>query len=72
MATVDGRVKPYLIVTGGIFGLLAGAHLLRTIAEWERLLSDPLFLIEGPGIGLLAAGLCIWAVRLLMAQRQDH
>src|SRR4051794_37073622 len=58
-------MKAYLITTGAIFGLLALAHLLRTIAEWSRLAQDPGFIIEGPGIGILAAGLGIWAVRLL-------
>jgi hypothetical protein len=58
-------MKAYLIVTGAIFGLLAFAHLLRTIAEWSRLGTDPWFILEGPGIGVVAAALCYWAWRLL-------
>jgi hypothetical protein len=58
-------MKTYLITTGALFGLLALAHVLRTIAESARLASDPLFLVEGPGIGLVAAALSIWAWRLL-------
>jgi hypothetical protein len=57
-------VKAYLITTGILFGLLALAHLLRTIAEWSRLTADPLFILEGPGIGVVAAALCLWAWRL--------
>lgn len=58
-------MKPYLITTGTLFGLLAVAHLLRTIAEWSRLTTDPWFILEGPGIGVLAAAIAIWAGRLL-------
>jgi len=58
-------MKPYLITTGSLFLLLAAAHIFRTIAEWSRLASDPGFIIEGPGIGLIAAALGLWAWRLL-------
>ena len=58
-------MKSYLIVTGGLFGLLALAHFLRTVAEWARLMAQPSFIIEGPGIGVVAAVLSIWAWRLL-------
>ena len=47
--------------------MLALAHLLRTIVERSRLAADPGFLVEGPGIGLAAAALCVWAWRLLRA-----
>lgn len=58
-------MKAYLFTTGAIFALLAVAHVLRTIAEWSRVAADPWFILEGPGIGLLAAALCVWALRLL-------
>jgi hypothetical protein len=58
-------MKPYLITTGSLFTLLAVAHVLRTIAEWSRLASDPGFIVEGPGIGVIAAAIAIWAWRLL-------
>jgi hypothetical protein len=58
-------MKPYLLTTGSIFGLLAVAHIMRTIAEWSRLATDRSFILEGPGIGFLAAALCLWAFRLL-------
>lgn len=57
-------MKLYLMTTGTLFALLALAHVLRTIAEWQRLAADPGFIVEGPGIGLIAAGLCFWAWRL--------
>jgi hypothetical protein len=58
-------MKGYLIITAALFGLLAIAHLVRTIAEWPRVATDPGFLVEGPGIGIIAAGLCLWGWRLL-------
>jgi hypothetical protein len=57
-------VKAYLITTGTLFGLLALAHFLRTVAEWPSL-ANPGFILEGPGIGALAAALSFWAWRLL-------
>ena len=62
-------MKPYLITTGSIFALLAVAHLVRTIAERPRLATDPWFIVEGPGIGVLAAAISIWAWRLLSQTR---
>jgi len=59
-------MKAYLITTGVIFALLTVAHVLRTIAEWPRLTADPWFILQGPGIGILAAALCFWAWRLLL------
>jgi hypothetical protein len=58
-------VRAYLITTGVFFGLLALAHLLRTIAEWSRLATDPWFILVGPGIGVVAAALAFWAWGLL-------
>ena len=58
-------MKAYLITTGTLFALLALAHLLRTISEWQRLTTDPGFIVEGPGIGIVAAALSFWAWSLL-------
>jgi hypothetical protein len=64
-------MKPYLLTTGTVFALLAIAHLLRTIAEWSRLGTDPGFILEGPGIGVIAAAIAIWAWRLLRLDRHS-
>jgi hypothetical protein len=58
-------MKAYLTVTGLLFALVALAHLWRTLAESSRLTTDPGFLLEGPGLGIAAAGLCWWAWSLL-------
>jgi hypothetical protein len=62
-------MKAYLLTTGGLFAVLALAHLARTIAESSRLTTDPGFIIEGPGIGTLAAVIALWAWRLLRVPR---
>ncbi len=58
-------MKAYLITTGTLFGLFALAHLWRTIVEWPSLSTDRWFILHGPGISLIGAGFCFWAVRLL-------
>jgi hypothetical protein len=57
-------VRAYLATTGLLFALLALAHLLRSIAESSRFATDPWFILEGPGIGIAAAAICVWAWRL--------
>jgi hypothetical protein len=59
-------LRAYLVTTGTLFGLIAVAHLARTIAESQRLASDPWFYLEGPGLGLVAAALSLWAWPLLL------
>jgi hypothetical protein len=61
-------MKSYVFTTGVLFALLAAAHLLRTIAEWRRLGTDPWFALEGPGIGIVAAGFVVWAWRVFRAR----
>jgi CDP-diglyceride synthetase len=58
-------MKAYLVTTGVLFALLALAHVARTIAEWSRLTTDPGFLIEGPGLGIVGVALALWAWKLL-------
>ena len=61
-------MKPYLIVTGTIFGLLGLAHLLRLFIE-RHPWSDYGFLGPNLLVSLLGVGLAIWAARLLMLLR---
>jgi len=64
-------MKAYLITTGLLFALLAGAHLVLTIVNWPRLSADPWYVLEGPGIGLVAGAICFWAWRLLRRPAQS-
>ena len=54
-------MKPYLMVTSAVFGLITVAHIWRIIAENPHLAVEPWFIL----LTLLAAGLCLWALRLL-------
>jgi hypothetical protein len=58
-------MKSYLLTTGGVFALVAMAHAARTFAEWSRLTSDPWFIVEGPGLGVVAGAIAVWSWRLL-------
>ncbi|HEX4600106.1 MAG TPA: hypothetical protein VH116_01835 [Gemmatimonadales bacterium] len=52
-------MKPYVVTTGTVFALFALLHLWRFVAEWPHLS------IAAAGIGVVAAGLSVWAWRLL-------
>ncbi len=71
LRTITSAMKSYLITTGTIFGLVAVAHVLRTFAEWSRLSSDPWFILEGPGLGVLSGAIALWAWRLRSRTKTD-
>ena len=54
-------MKAYVMTTGVVFGLLTLAHLWRILDEGAHLATDPWFVL----ITVLAAGLALWAWRLL-------
>jgi hypothetical protein len=58
-------MKAYLITTGTVFALLVVAHLWRIVAESRSLATEPDFIV----ITLAAAGLSIWAWRLLLRKQ---
>lgn len=62
----------YLITTGSLFGLIALAHFFRTFAEYSRLSTNPGFLLEGPGLGLIAGALSFWAWRVFRGLGSDR
>jgi hypothetical protein len=53
-------MRNYVIVTGIIFALLTGAHIVRAIMEPSSL-KDPVFMI----FSLLAVGMALWAWKSL-------
>ena len=52
-------MRPYVITTGAVFGLLTLAHVGRVIAEGPRVL-NPWWI----AITIASAVLCLWAARL--------
>jgi hypothetical protein len=64
-------LKAYLIITGTIFGLMAGLHLWHGLAERHRLATDPGYFLGMAALGLVAAGLSAWAWCLLRARAKS-
>jgi hypothetical protein len=54
-------MRAYVGTTGVIFGLLVLAHVWRAVVEGPHLATDPWYVL----ITLAAAGLCLWAWRVL-------
>ncbi len=54
-------MKPYVITTGVVFGLLTLAHIWRGIVEGPQLATAPWFVV----LTLASAALCFWAFWLL-------
>jgi hypothetical protein len=54
-------MRAYLLTSGAVFGLLVVAHIIRVFIEGPGVIREPVFAIAT----ILAAGLCLWAVRLL-------
>ena len=54
-------MRPYLVTTGAVFGLLTVVHIWRMIAEGPSVARDPWYIL----ITAIAAALCLWALRLL-------
>ena len=50
-------MKAYVVTSGGVFGLLTIAHLLRIAFENRHLATEPGYIL----ITLASAALCIWA-----------
>jgi hypothetical protein len=57
-------MRAYLWTTGVLFGLVTVAHIARVISESHALARDPYYV----ALTALAAGMCLWAIRLLRAQ----
>jgi hypothetical protein len=64
-------MKSYLITTGSIFGLIALMHLLKAIGDRQQMATDPGSFFGMAALGLVAAGLSVWAWRLLRRQSRS-
>lgn len=59
------RMKAYVMTTGAAFALLVLIHAWRLVVEGVQILADPFYWIST----LMAAGLSLWASRLLWLSR---
>ena len=57
-------MKPYLLVTGTIFGLAGGMHLYALLRGWRAATSDIEFVIENGVLCVIGLVLEFWAYRL--------
>ena len=55
-------MRVYIATTGTAFGAVVLAHVARMIQEGTHLLTEPIFLAATA----VSAGLCAWAVALLV------
>jgi hypothetical protein len=62
-------MKAYLITTGTVFALMAIMHLVRAIAEYATLFTEPGYFLGMTALGMVSASLSIWAWRLFVALR---
>ena len=53
-------MKPYVVTTGAVFGLLTVAHVVRATQE-THLAAEPWYIL----ITIASAALFLWALRLL-------
>jgi hypothetical protein len=58
-------MKAYITTTGTIFGVIVVAHVWRILEEGTHLATDPAYV----ALTAAAAGLSLWACRLLLAAR---
>jgi hypothetical protein len=58
-------MRGYIITSGAIFGLITIAHLSRMVVE-RRFATEPGYIL----LTLLSAGLCIWAVLVLVRAKR--
>jgi hypothetical protein len=58
-------MKPFLVTTGTVFGLIVVAHIARVVAE-PRMAGEPSFWL----LTVIAAALSIWAWRLFWVSRR--
>jgi hypothetical protein len=59
-------VRAYVATTGAVFGLLTLVHIWRIMVEGVGPARDPRFIL----LTLLAAGLALWAWRVLRQSRR--
>ena len=65
-------MKAYLFVTGALFGLIAAMHAFKAFVDRSELSTRPGHYLLMSALGAVAAGLSIWAWRLLWRHGRDR
>jgi hypothetical protein len=55
-------MKPYIVTTGIIFGLLLISHVARVVVEGTHLIREPIFLLTT----IASGAVFIWAITLFV------
>jgi hypothetical protein len=59
-------MRAYLLISGALFGIVALAHMYRLVLHWPIDVAGHMVPLAVSWLGLLlAAGLSVWALRLL-------
>ena len=58
-------MRPYVLTTAVIFGLITLLHIWRAIAEGPHLATEPWYIL----LTIAAAALCVWGVGLFWRSR---
>ena len=61
-------MRAYLLITGGIFGIITMLHVWRMIAEWPGSGASASFLLTRGALILIPGALAWWAWRLRRAK----
>ncbi|HEX3067056.1 MAG TPA: hypothetical protein VHX14_00665 [Thermoanaerobaculia bacterium] len=63
-------MKPYLIVTGTLFGIFSAFHVWATLSALNRLSTEPGLVAGRAAIAVASGFLAIWAWRLARSLRR--
>ena len=58
-------MRPYLLITGTIFGLAGAMHVFALARGWRLIGSDLQFVVENALLGAIGLSLAAWAFRLI-------
>jgi len=62
---MQSAMQLYLFVSGAIFGIVALAHLVRALRNWDVVVGPASIPISVSWVGFVGASiLCLWAIRL--------
>jgi hypothetical protein len=63
-------MKPYLIITGTLFGIFSAFHVWATLTALNRLATEPGLVVGRAAIAIASGCLAFWAWRLARSSRR--
>jgi len=65
-------MKEYLVTTGLIFGVLAGLHIWKAVAEWPQPTANLWYVLGMGALVVVPGALSCWAWQLLRALKNPR